>query len=82
MTTNESRSRDCRTIQCIQTMFCVHQQLRQYASAVQVSIEDAVLVLRGQLPSGELKQELIPAIRQAGFLGRVCDLVVVDTNAA
>lgn len=82
MTTKECRSRDSRTVECIQSMFRVHRRLRQYASALQISIEDAALVLRGKLPSGDLKAELLPAIRQAGFLGRVCDCVEVEAQAA
>jgi hypothetical protein len=82
MTTKESRSRDSRTVQCIESMFRVHQRLRQYASTLQISIEDAAIVLRGKLPSGDLKADLLPAIRQAGFLGQVCDRVEVEAQAA
>jgi len=31
--------------------------------------------------SRDLKEELIPTIRKAGFLGRVSDLVVVESQA-
>lgn len=82
MTTKECRSRDLRTIECIQSVFRAHSRLCQYASSMQMSFENAVIVVRGQLPSGDLKEDLLPAIRQAGFLGRVCDCVVVETQAA
>ena len=82
MTTKERRSRDSRTIQCIQTMFRGHKRLCRYASSLQISLENAGVVLRGQLPSSDLKADLVPAIRQAGFLGRICDEVVVEANAA
>ncbi len=82
MTTKESQSRDSRTIQCIQSVLRAHSRLRQYTSSVQMTFENATIVLRGQLPSGDLKAELLPAIRQAGFLGRVCDCVEVEAQAA
>jgi hypothetical protein len=62
-------------------MFHAHKRLCQYASSLQISIENAGIVLRGQLPSGDLKADLIPAIRQAGFLGRINDEVVVEAHA-
>ena len=82
MTTKERRSRDSRTIQCIQSIFRAHKRLCRYASSLQISLENAGVVLRGQLPSSDLKADLIPAIRQAGFLGRINDEVVVDGNVA
>lgn len=82
MTANESQSRDLRTIECIQTMFQVNRCLCDYVSMVQVTIEGAVIVLRGRLPSGDLKAELLPAIRRAGFLGQVLDCVEVESQAA
>ncbi len=82
MTTKESQSRDSRTIECIQSMFRVDCRLCKYVSMLQVSIEGAVIVLRGQLPSGDLKAELLPAIRRAGFLGQVIDCVEVESQAA
>jgi len=82
MTTKECRSRDSRTIEGVVSILLVHQRLCQYASMLQVSMEDAMIVLRGELPSGDLKEELIPMIRRSGFLGRVSDLVVVKSQAA
>ncbi|NND96490.1 MAG: hypothetical protein HKN47_04070 [Pirellulaceae bacterium] len=70
-------SRDLRVIERIQTVLKVHEQLRQYATAVQVSIENTVIVLRGELPSRDLKQALVPAVRQAGVLGQVSNCVQV-----
>jgi hypothetical protein len=77
MTTQECESRDKRMIEKIQSVLGVHNQLRQYAAALQVSIENATIVLRGELPSPSLKAELIPAVRQAGVLSQVCNCVRV-----
>lgn len=77
MTTKECDSRDKRTIRNIESVLGVHDHLRQYATALQVTIENATIVLRGELPSGALKAELIPAVRQAGVLCQVCNCVRV-----
>lgn len=81
MTSKESQSRDSRTIQCIQSVFHAHSRLCGYVSSLQLSFDNAAIVLKGQLPSSDLKDDLIPAIRQAGFLGRVCDCVEVEAQA-
>ena len=78
MTVQEKISRDNRMISNIQAVLRVHNQLRQYAAAVQVSIEKSAIVLRGHLPSLALKQALIPAIRQAGVLAKVSNEVRVE----
>ena len=77
MTTKEHECQKSRMIGNIQAMFRVHEQLRQYAAAVQVSIEDATIVLRGEVPSVVLKAELVPAVRRAGVLSQVSNLVQV-----
>jgi hypothetical protein len=64
----------------IQAMFRVHEQLRQYATALQVSIENATIVLRGTVPSVDLKAELVPAVRRAGVLGQVSNCVDVANS--
>ena len=69
--------RETRIIQRIYSILNVHEQLRQYAAAVQISIENTVIVLRGELPSADLKQALVPAVRQAGVLGQVQNAVHV-----
>ncbi|MFK8112432.1 MAG: hypothetical protein AB8B91_09525 [Rubripirellula sp.] len=71
MTTKESTSREMLTIAKIESVLRVHEQLRQYATALQISIENAAIVLRGELPSLALRAELIPAVRRAGVLGQV-----------
>ncbi len=78
MTTEEIDCRNARMIENIRTVFRVHDRLSGYASAVQVSIENAAIVLRGQLPSADLRSDLVPAIRQAGVLGQVSNHVMVD----
>ncbi len=78
MTTQECSARDSRTIANIESVIRVHHQLRQYAAALQVTIENAVIVVRGELPSNQLKSRLIPAVRQAGVLARVEDFVEVS----
>ncbi len=51
MTKKEHEFQNRRIINNIQAMFRVHEQLRQYAAALQVSIENATIVLRGEVPS-------------------------------
>ena len=70
-------SHELRILERIRSIFYVHEQLQQYAAVVQVSIENTVIVLRGELPSADLKQALIPAVRQAGVLGKVQNAVHV-----
>ena len=77
MTTKEHERRNRRMIDSIQAMFQVHEQLRQYAAALQVSIENATIVLRGEVPSVDLRAELVPAVRQAGVLSQVSNCVEV-----
>jgi hypothetical protein len=77
MTTQECNVRDSRIVAKIESVLRVHQQLQQYAAVLQVSIENAVIVLRGELPSNSLKSQLVPAVRQAGVLARVDDCVQV-----
>ena len=50
MQTTDLDHQNSRTIDRIQSMFGVHDHLSQYAAAVQVSIENTVIVLRGELP--------------------------------
>lgn len=77
MTTQEYDSRNRRTIEKIRTVFQANRELCQYASLLEVSIENATIVVRGHLPSGDLKAELVPAIRQAGVLCQVNNCVLV-----
>ncbi len=75
MTTQECSSRDRRMVDNIRFVFQVHPLLQQYATELQVSIENSSVVLRGQLPSPDLKAQLVPSVRQAGVLYRVTDCV-------
>ncbi len=77
MTKQEHEFQNRRIINNIQAMFGVHEQLRQYAAALQVSIENATIVLRGEVPSVDLKAELVPAVRRAGVLSQVSNCVEV-----
>lgn len=77
MTTKEHECQNNRVINNIQAIFNVHGQLRQYAAALQISIENATIVLRGEVPSVDVKAELVPAVRRAGVLSRVANCVNV-----
>ena len=77
MTKQEHECQNRRTINNTQAMFRVHEQLRQYAAALQVSIENATIVLRGEVPSVDLQAELVPAVRRAGVLSQVYNCVQV-----
>ena len=76
LTKQRPSQRETWTIDRIQSMLAV--RLGQYAAMIQVSIENTVIVLRGELPSIALKQQLVPAIRQAGVLGQVSDCVRIS----
>ncbi len=80
MTTKEHDCQNRRMINNIQAMFGVHEQLRQYAAALQVTIENATIVLRGTVPSADLKAELVPAVRRAGVLSQVSNCVDVANS--
>ena len=77
MTLKECNSRDRRIVDSIQTMFRVNQALKNYVAELDVSIENATIVLRGELPNRALKAELIPAVRRAGVLSQVNNFVRV-----
>ena len=77
MTAKECDTRDARVIDSIQSVLRVHKQLCRYTTALQVSIENATIVLRGELPTFALRAELIPAVRQAGVLSQVSNCVQV-----
>ena len=76
-TTKLADPRAARMIQRIDSVLCAHHDLRQHRLDLQISLEGSRIVLRGQLPSVALKQALIPAIRQAGVLGQVCNCVEI-----
>ncbi len=65
------------TLERIQMMIQSDQRLKEYHDSLYISFEDGAIILRGQLPSDELRGELIPAIRRAGILNRVCNEVHV-----
>lgn len=74
---SESEKRDARMIDRVRMMINVHEHLRSYTAAVQVSVENAAVVLRGKLPTQELRQQLIPTIRQGGVLLRIDNCVQI-----
>ena len=64
-------------IRRIDSVLCAHHDLCGHRANLQISMEGARIVLRGNLPSVALKQALVPAIRQAGVLGQVCNCVEI-----
>lgn len=78
MSPQESITRSTRTISNIESVLRAHDQLQQYATALQISMENAVIVLRGELPSASLKAELVPVVRQAGVLCKINDCVEIS----
>ena len=74
--TQQANRQETRIITQIESMLGI--RLGHYASAIQVSVENTVIVLRGELPSADLRQELVPAIRQAGVLSQVSNCVQVS----
>lgn len=82
MTAQECECRDQRFIRNIQSMMAANEQLRIHANRLRLSIENAAVVIRGELPSTDLKAELVPVVRQAGVLSRVCDYVQVNSTVS
>ena len=77
MTSKECNSRDRRIIDNIQRMFQVNRDLKDHVTGLDISIENSTIVLRGKLPNGALKDELIRAVRRAGVLSQVNNCVLV-----
>ena len=77
ITTQQLSHRNSRIIDRIESVLGV--RLGPYGNAIQVSIENTVIVLRGELPNADLKQQLVPAVRQAGVLCQVSDCVQVSS---
>ncbi|MDV6030244.1 hypothetical protein [Stieleria magnilauensis] len=76
-TTQFSDSRITNLIQRIDSVLCAHHELCNHLADLKISMEGSRIVLRGHLPSVALKQALVPAIRQAGVLGQVCNCVEI-----
>lgn len=76
-TTPFSDTRGAQIIRRIDSVLCAHHDLCSHRADLQISMEGARIVLRGHLPSVALKQALVPAIRQAGVLGQVCNCVEI-----
>jgi hypothetical protein len=81
MTAEECNRGEQQAIQNIRSVLSAHPRLCNYVSTLHVTIENVNIVLRGALPSRTLKAELIPAVRSAGVLRRVCVQVQVATRA-
>ena len=77
MTTQECDARDRRIVEKIRTVLHANSTLGQHASFIEVSIEHSAIVIRGSLPTDEMKAELLPANRRAGVLSQVNNCVLV-----
>ena len=81
-TTEILNSRVARMIRRIEAVLCAHRDLGDHHAGLEISMEGSRIVLRGHLPSVALKQALVPAIRQAGVLGQVCNCVEISESLA
>ena len=72
-----AQTRARQTLTRINSMIRMHERLGEYATRLQVSVENAAIVLRGTLPSQELSRELLPTVRRAGVLWQVKNRVNV-----
>ena len=75
MSTAEPVATNSRTMQLIDSVIDAREDLRAYRRELEVSIEDKRIVLKGHLPSESHRQALVLAVRQAGALGQICNLV-------
>ena len=80
MTSQECESREQRLIESIAAVLSVHETLQPYSKDLSVSIEDSTIIIRGRLPSTQLRSQLIPAVRKAGVLEQV--VTEVEVTAA
>jgi hypothetical protein len=71
------RSLASRMIERIHPVLDAHQELSAHLESIQITVEGSRIVLRGHLPTVALKQALVPAIRQAGVLGQICNCVEI-----
>ncbi|MFG0264921.1 MAG: hypothetical protein ACF8AM_07165 [Rhodopirellula sp. JB055] len=71
-----------RTLQRIEGMFQEHESLGRYASQLKISVHESTILLDGTLPSAKLRQQLVPAIRQAGVLWRIDNHVAVEATSS
>lgn len=77
MTALEAKPREKQAIRNIQSVLAGHPRLRHHLTTLQVTIENIGIVLRGELPSRDLRAELVPAVRSAGVLRQIRNLVRV-----
>ena len=75
MSTAEPVANDSRTKQLIDSVIDAREELREYRPGLEVSIEETRIILKGHLPSESHRQALVLAVRQAGALGQICNLV-------
>ncbi|MEO1524610.1 MAG: hypothetical protein AAFX06_04200 [Planctomycetota bacterium] len=75
MSTAEPVATDSRTMQLIDSVIDAREDLRAYRPGLEVTIEETRIVLKGHLPSEAHRQALVRAVRQAGALGQICNLV-------
>ena len=80
MTNQEQRRRDRQRIFSIRSVFGVHQLLKHWADALEISVEHSRIVLRGTVPTTTHKAALIPAVRQAGVLGQIENSVRIEAS--
>ncbi|KAA1259218.1 hypothetical protein LF1_17470 [Rubripirellula obstinata] len=71
MTVIECEKRDRRTREKILTIFRGDASLRDHVELIEIEIEHSRIVLSGELPNGQLVQQLVPAIRRAGVLCQI-----------
>jgi hypothetical protein len=80
MTTQETELLESQWLRNILFVLAAQEPMRRCTSGLQITIEDAAVVIRGHVPSADLKSQLIPAVRRAGVLGRVFDCVQVQAT--
>ena len=74
--------RESRTIDRILAVLSVHDSLADHVSSLQFTIENSIVIVRGELPTEGLRNQVVPAVRRAGVLARVNDCIQVSETAA
>ena len=69
--------RDAKIIDRVRLTVRAHRNLGVFESAIRIAVENTVVVLRGKLPTQDLKNQLNLTVRQAGILLRIDNQIEV-----
>ncbi len=74
--------RDRRTISCIRSVILSDAALKEFANKLEITVEQTVIVVRGNVPTAKMRDQIVALVRRAGVLSRVNNCVQVSEQAA